>query len=37
MIEYRKARFRLTLEPIAQAGATAAMFAGILAAFVIFC
>jgi hypothetical protein len=36
MSEYRKARIRLALEPIAQAGATAAMFAGLLAAFVIF-
>ena len=36
MSAYRKARLRLALEPIAQAGAIAAMWAGLLAAFVIF-
>ena len=36
MSAYRKARLRLALEPIAQAGATAVMFIGIMAAFIIF-
>lgn len=36
MSEYKKCLIRATLEPIAQAVATAAMFAGLLAMFVIF-
>lgn len=36
MSAYRKARLRLALEPIAHAAGIAAMFAGMLAAFIIF-
>lgn len=36
MSAYEKARLRVALEPIAQAAGIAAMFAGMLAAFVIF-